>query len=344
MRAIIQTRYGDPEDVLELREIDTPAPGDDEVLVRVRAASVHADVWHVVAGFPLILRVMGAGLLRPRDPVPGTDLAGVVQSVGRDVQRFEPGDEVFGETLRGMQWRNGGAFAEYAAVPQDMLALKPEGISFEEAASVPTAGYIAVTNLPRDAQFFSGKRVLINGAGGGVGSIALQVARAHGAHVTGIDEANKLEMLRSLGADHVIDYAREDFTRGQERYDLIFDVASTLSLADAKRAMTPTGTYVIIGHDHYGSVGRHVFGSLPKMLGLMVRAPLDRHLPRVDFSLPEKEDVMTLLKELLVAEKLTPIVGRVFPLSEAREAISCLRAGRTVGKIILTPWQPRQPL
>ena len=222
MKAIIQHGYGGV-DALSVGEVARPEPAEDEVLVRVRAASVHPDVWHVVTGRPSVLRLMGGGVRRPKDLVPGTDVAGVVESVGRAVTRFSTGDEVFGETLRGIQWRNGGAYAEYATAPEECLALKPPGVSFEEAAAVPTAGLIALHNLPQH-RVRPDDRVLVNGAAGGVGAIAIQLAKAYGAHVTGVDEARKLDLVRSLGADRVIDYAAEDYTRSGERWDLIFDV------------------------------------------------------------------------------------------------------------------------
>jgi NADPH:quinone reductase-like Zn-dependent oxidoreductase len=337
MKAIVQDKYGSPEKVLQLRDIDRPIAGDDEVLVRVRAASIHPDVWHVVTGQPYILRLIWAGLLKPKCPVPGTDLAGTVESVGKNVTRFKPGDEIFGESHGGVQWKNGGAFAEYASVPQDALALKPRNITFEQAASVPTSGYIALTNFQWDERLRPGQHVLINGAGGGVGSIALQLARAHGARVTGVDSAKKLEMLRSLGADHAIDYTQEDFTRGNERYDLIFDVASNLSLSDCKRVLKPTGTYVVIGHDHFGAAGRRAFGSLPYVFKLMALTPFESHLPRLKFSIPGKKEIMTKLKELLETGKLTPVIDRTFPLSEVPEAIRYLKEGHPRGKVIITP-------
>ncbi len=337
MKAIVQTRYGKPQDVLELREIDTPEVGDDEVLVQVRATSVHADVWHAVGGRPILVRLMGAGLFRPKDPVPGTDLAGVVESVGKDVTRFTVGDAVFGESHIKMQWRNGGTFAEFAAVPEGALELKPENVSFEQAASVPSSGYIALINLTGSAEVQPGHRVLINGAGGGVGSIALQVAKARGATVTAVDSAGKLEMLSSLGADRVIDYHQEDFTQGDERYDLIFDVASNLSLEDCKRVLNPTGVYVIIGHEHYGAAGGRLLGSLPHFFKLVARAPFDRHLPALSFSVPGTTEIMTELKELIEAGKLTPIIDRTFPLSETRAAMRYLQDGGGPGKILITP-------
>jgi NADPH:quinone reductase-like Zn-dependent oxidoreductase len=337
MKAIVQDKYGSPDKVLQLREIDKPIAGDDEVLVRVRAASIHPDVWHVVTGRPSILRLMGAGLLKPANPVPGTDLAGTVEAVGKDVTRFKPGDEVFGESHRGVQWRNGGAFAEYASAPQDALALKPRGITFEQAASVPTSGYIALTNFQWEERIQPGQRVLINGAGGGVGSIAVQLAKAQGALVTAVDSAKKLEMLRSLGADHVIDYAQEDFTQSEERYDLIFDVASNLSLSSCKRVLDAKGTYVLIGHDHFGAKGRRTFGSLPFFFKLMALTPFESQLPRLNFSIPGKKEIMAKLKELLETGKLTPIIDRTFPLSKVPEAMRYLQDGHPLGKIIITP-------
>ena len=263
MKAIFQDRYGPPDEVLSIRDIDIPAIADDEVLVRVRAASVHADIWHVVSGRPYLLRLMGSGLRKPKNPVPGTDLAGHVESVGKDVRRFKAGDAVFGESTKEMQWKNGGAFAEYASVSQETLVFKPDNIDFQQAAAIPTSGIIALLNLRGAGQILPGQSVLINGAGGGVGTIALQLAKAYGAHVTGVDIKEKLELVSSLGADQVIDYTQEDFTQGDKQYDLILDIASNLALSDCKKVLNPEGHYVIIGHDHYGKVGSHTFGSLP---------------------------------------------------------------------------------
>ncbi len=337
MKAIVQYKYGPPDDVLWLREIDKPVIGDDQVLVRVRAASVHPDVWHVVTGRPYVLRLMGAGVLRPKDPVPGNDVAGLVESVGRDVTRFGPGDEVFGETFLKLQWRNGGAFAEYVSVPQDALAVKPTSVTFEQAAAVPTSGFIALLNLENGGLIQPGQNVLINGAAGGVGSIAVQLAKAYGARVTGVDSTEKMEMVRSLGADHVIDYTEEDFTQRSERYDLIFDVASNLSLRACKRVLMPKGVYVLIGHDHFGAAAGRVFGSLPRLFKLAALSPFVRQLPRLSFSMPSKKDTMALLKEFLEAGKLTPVIDRTYPLKEVPEAMRYLQGGRARGKIIITP-------
>src|SRR5918994_5962984 len=198
MKAIVQYKYGSP-DVLELKDVDKPIVKDDEVLVRVHAASVHPDVWHVVRGLPYVLRVMGAGLLRPKKRIPGTDVAGRVESVGRNVTRFRAGDEVFGETIKGYQWANGGAYAERVSVPEDQLAPKPANISFEQAAAVPTSGLIVLQNLPNEGPLQPGQSVLVNGAGGGGGALPVQMAKAHGAGGTGVGNAGEMEMVRSLG-------------------------------------------------------------------------------------------------------------------------------------------------
>jgi NADPH:quinone reductase-like Zn-dependent oxidoreductase len=335
MKAIVQDRYGAPEAVLVLRDIDRPVAADDEVLVRVRAASVHPDVWHVVCGRPFVLRFMGSGIRRPRRRVPGTDMAGVVESVGADVTRFKPGDEVFGETIRGQQWRNGGAFAEYVAAPEEALAHKPARVTFEQAAAVPTAGLIALMNL-QQAGLAPGQDVLVNGAAGGVGAIAVQVAKAHGATVTGVDGTHKLALVRSLGADRVIDYTEQDFTRADDRYDLIFDVPGGHPLADCRRVLKPDGIYVLIGHDHFGRVGRRWLGSLPTFVKLMSMSLFVRQLPKPSFKPPPKPEQLSILAELLEAGTLAPVVGRTFPLAEVPQAIECLAAGDTLGRIVIT--------
>lgn len=337
MRAIIQERYGAPDEVLHLCESATPTPGPDEVLVQVRAASVHADVWHVVTGYPRVLRLMGAGLRKPNQPIPGSDMAGIVEAVGRDVTGFAIGDAVFGETHRQMQWVNGGAYAEYVSVPQEVLWRKPEAITFEQAASVPTAGMIALTNLYDRLWSKPGQRIVINGAAGGVGSIAIQIAKANGAFVVGVDHSAKLDFMRWLGADEVVDYTQEDITRRRERYDLIVDVASTLTLADCKCILTSDGVYVIIGHDHYGKSGRRTLGSLPQMFGLMARASFDRHLPRPSFETMSKHDAMKILSELLETGKLTPVVAKTFPLAEVPAALRYLQEEQVCGRVVVVP-------
>ncbi|MFC1523726.1 NAD(P)-dependent alcohol dehydrogenase [Thermodesulfobacteriota bacterium] len=337
MKAIVQDKYGPPDEVLQLREIDTPVIGDDEVLVRVRASAVHPDVWHVVTGRPYVLRLMGAGLLRPKNPVPGTDVAGIVESVGKSVTRFAPGDEVFGESHAQLQWRNGGAFAEYVSVPQEVLAPKPDNISFEQAAAVPTSGFIALHNLQESGKMQPGQSVLINGAAGGVGSIAIQLAKAYGARVTGVDHTEKMDLLRSLGADQVIDYTKEDFTQRGERYDFILDVASNLSLKACKRTLTPQGVYVLIGHDHFGEATGPLLGSLPRFFTLILFSPFVSYLPDLKFSIPSKKEVMAVLAEFLQAGKLRPVIDRTYPLEEVVAAMRYLQGGHACGKIIITP-------
>jgi NADPH:quinone reductase-like Zn-dependent oxidoreductase len=333
MRAIVQSRYGSVDD-LNLSEVPRPEPAADEVLVRVRAASVHPDVWHVVAGRPAVLRLMGSGVRRPRERVPGTDVAGVVESVGSAVTRFQPGDEVFGETVRGVQWRNGGAFAEYATAPEEGLALKPPDVSFEEAAAVPTAGLIALNNLPQ-RRVPSGSRVLVNGAAGGVGAIAVQLAKAYGAHVTGVDHASKLALVRSLGADQVIDYTSEDFTRSGEQWNLIFDIPGNHSFRAIRRALDPQGSYVLIGHDAFGATGHHWLGSIPRLLALAARSAVTPQLRGGSFAAPDKRQLMDTLARLMETAQLRVVVDRTFPLSQAPQAMQHLMSGQPLGRVVI---------
>jgi len=337
MKAIVQERYGSP-DVLELRDVDKPAVGDDEVLVRVQAASVHPDVWHVVTGRPYVLRLAGSGFSKPKNPIPGTDMAGIVESIGRSVTRFRPGDPVFGETIVTHQWVNGGAFAEYVSVHQDLLALKPDNVTFEQAASVPTSGFITLLNLRGLDQLRPGQKVLINGGGGGVGALALQITKACGAHVTAVDSTRKLDMLRSLGADEVIDYTREDFTRRGVRYDLIFDVPGNHSFSACRRALEPDGRYVFIGHEHFGASGKRLFGLIPYFLTLMLLSRFVKQLRGPGLPMPTKKDAMAVLRNLLEAGKITPVIDRTYHLSEVREAFRHMIEDELQGKVILTPF------
>lgn len=312
-----------------------PTIGDDEVLIRAHAASVHPDVWHVVTGQPLVLRLMGSGLRAPKARVPGTDVAGVVESVGSGVTRFRPGDEVLGETTRGMQWKNGGAWAEYVAAPESALAPKPASASFEAAATVPTSGIIALANL-QQGKLRAGQKVLVNGAAGGVGGLAVQIAKAAGAEVTGVDGTDKLELVRLLGADHVIDYTREDFTQGAERYDLIFDIPGNHPFSASRRALAPEGVYVLIGHDNFGRGGGLLLGGVPRALGLMARSLFTRQLPKASFAMPGKQESMATLAELLAAGKIVPIIDRTYSLADAPEAIAYLASGQARGRIVIT--------
>jgi NADPH:quinone reductase-like Zn-dependent oxidoreductase len=335
MKAIVQEGYGSPDEVLHLREVDTPVPKDDEVLVRVRAASVHPDVWHMVRGRPYVLRIMGAGLSGPRNPIPGTDLAGHVESVGVAVTRFRPGDEVFGESVRGFQWHNGGAYAEYVAVHEESLASKPANVSFEQAAAVPTSALVVLQNLRGPAKVRAGQRVLINGAAGGVGAFAVQLAKTEGAEVTGVDSTDKLDLLKSIGTDLVMDFTRQDFTAEGQRYDLILDIPGNHPFSKVRRALTPDGVYVLIGHDGYGASAGRWLGSLRRFLKLIVISPFVKQLPPLDFSSPNKREAMAQVRELLEAGKVTPVVDRTFPLDEVPQAIEYLESGRARGKIVI---------
>ncbi|ACQ81939.1 Alcohol dehydrogenase zinc-binding domain protein [Beutenbergia cavernae DSM 12333] len=335
MRAVVQDGYGRP-DRLRVENLPVPQPAADEVLVRVRASSLHPDVWHVVAGRPLVLRLMGAGVRGPRQVVPGTDLSGEITAVGSGVTGLAVGDDVFGETLRGIQWVNGGAWAEYAVAPAAALARKPDGVTHEQAASVPTAGLIALANLPDRGRSLAGQRVLVNGAAGGVGSIVVAVAVASGATVTAVDAADRLEMVRSLGVDRVLDYRVEDFTAGPDTYDLIVDIPGNHSYAACRRVLTPQGRYVLIGHDGYGSYGHRWLGGVPRQLGLMARAPFSRHLD-AGVTQPAKADSMADLRALLEDGRLRPAVGRTYPLEEAAQALAALASGSVHGRIVLVP-------
>ena len=256
-------------------------------------------------------------------------MAGHVEAVGTDVKQFQPDDEVFGEIVKGHQWKNGGAYAEYVSAPEDTLTLKPANLTFEQAAAVPTSGFIALDNLGDRVQ--PGQKVLINGAGGGVGTFAVQIAKAYGADVTAVDSASKQDMLRSIGADRVIDYTQEDFTQSGERYDLIVDIPGNHSLSDLRRALTRDGTYVIIGHEIGGSGGRWIGDTLGRFLKLLMLPPFvsQRMSPRFSTA---RHDPLVILKELLEAGKLTPVIDRTFPLSEVSEAIRYLEEGHARGK------------
>jgi NADPH:quinone reductase-like Zn-dependent oxidoreductase len=264
-------------------------------------------------------------------------MAGIVESVGKNVTRFRQGDEVFGETTSAHQWTNGGAFAEYVSVRQDLLALKPDNITFEQAAAVPTSGFIALLNLRGGSVIGPGQKVLVNGAGGGVGALALQLAKVHGAHVTGVDSTSKLSMLRSLGADAVIDYTREDFTRSGVRYDLIFDVPGNHPFSACRRTLKPEGRYVLIGHERFGVSGRRVFGLLPRFIGLILLSVFVRQLRLGRSSLPSKEEAVAVFRELLEAGKITTVIDSTYPLSEAREALRHMIEDEPRGKVIVTP-------
>ncbi|MDO8307051.1 MAG: NAD(P)-dependent alcohol dehydrogenase [Actinomycetota bacterium] len=337
MRAIVQQRYGPHADVLELRDIPEPVAGPGQVLVRVRATSVHADVWHAVHGIPYVMRLFGSGLRRPRLGVPGTDLAGDVVAVGDGATRFTPGDRVYGEVTRGVNlWANAGTFAEFAAVDETLLAAFPDHLSFVEAAAVPTASLIALTNLRDEGRVRAGHRVLVNGAGGSVGVWAVQLAAAFGAHVTAVDGPGKLDLLRDLGADAVIDYTQQDFTQSGVRYDIVFDVVSQAPFRQVRRALEPDGTFVLIGHDQYGRSRHRVLGSLTRMLPLLAISPVVKQLPGIRSGPPREQNLATIT-DLLAARRIRPVVDdRTFPLDQAVAAMDHLTTGAAKGRVVLT--------
>jgi NADPH:quinone reductase-like Zn-dependent oxidoreductase len=319
MKAIVQDRYGPPE-VLELREIERPAVGDGDVLVRVRAASVNPQDWHLMRASPFIVRATGTGLRAPTNPIRGTDAAGEVESVGRDVTRFRPGDEVVG-------WCQ-GAFAEYVCADESHFMPKPAGLSFEGAATLPLAGCTALQGLRDTGAVEPGHEVLIIGAAGGVGTFAVQVAKALGCSVTGVCSTAKLDLVRSLGADHAVDYTQEDFTRGERRYDLILQLAGTVSPAACRRALTPTGTLAL-------SSGEGRFAGIDRVVRALVSSPFVRQRLRPFLTKETTEDLETL-SSLVEAGKVTPVIDRTYPLSGVPEAIAYLEEGHARGKVVIT--------
>jgi NADPH:quinone reductase-like Zn-dependent oxidoreductase len=320
MKAVVQDRYGDL-DVLEFMDIDQPVVNDDAVLVRVHAAAVGKGDWLTVRGLPYVARLR-YGLPKPKHPVPGYDVAGRVEAVGNNVTQLQPGDAVFG-------WCD-GAFAEYASVPEGQLALKPTNLSFEQAAAVPISGFAALQALRNTGGVQPGQQVVIIGASGGVGSFAVQLAKTFGAEVTGVCSTKSVELVRSIGADQVIDYTQEDFTRSGQRYDVILEMAGNRSLADLRRALTPKGTLVLVG----GSGGRWFMG-IGRTLRAVVVSPFVGQRLRSFFSKPKRTDLV-VLKELIEAGKITPVIDRTFPLSETAAAIRYVGERSTQGKTVIT--------
>jgi NADPH:quinone reductase-like Zn-dependent oxidoreductase len=321
MKAIVQDAYGSA-DVLQLREIERPVVGDGEVLVRVHAAGIDQGVWHVMAGLPYLIRIAGFGLRAPKNPVRGLDVAGRVEAVGENVTEFQPGDGVFGTC--------NGSFAEYACARADRLAPKPANLTFEQAAAVPISGYAALQAVRDQGKVRPGQRVLIIGAGGGVGTFAVQLAKAFGAEVTGVASTTKAELVRSIGADRVIDYTREDFADGRNRYDVILDIAGNRSLSHLRRALTREGTLVIVG----GEGGGKWLGGIDRQFRAHLLSPFVRQKLGTWISKERPEDLEEL-RELLEAGTLMPIVDKTFPLSEVPEAIRYLREGRARGKVVI---------
>jgi NADPH:quinone reductase-like Zn-dependent oxidoreductase len=319
MKAIVFTRYGSP-DGLELREVPRPTPEDDELLISVHASSINSWDWEFLNGTPFLNRLM-FGLLKPKPgkQILGADIAGTVEAVGRRVTRFQPGDEVFGDL-----WDNWGGFAEYACAHEAALEAKPANSTFEEAAAVPQAGVLALQGLRMAGRMQPGQKVLINGAGGGVGTFAIQLAKRSGTEVTGVDAPHKLNVVRSVGADHVIDYTQRDFTSTAERYDLIIDCQSSRSMADYKRALRPGGTYAMVG-------GSRV---LP-LLFESFRASLTGESRKFRLVAEGPNKGLAELKELLEAGELVPIIDRTYRLSEVPEALRYFGEGRHKGKIAI---------
>ncbi len=320
MKAIVCTKYGSP-DVLQLTEVEKPAPRDNEVLIRVHAASVNDWDWGLLRGTPFVNRLM-FGILKPRTGILGCDIAGRVEAVGRNAKQFQPGDEVFGD-ISGCGW---GGFAEYACARENAFALKPAGMTFEEAAAVPQAALLALQGLRDKGHIQPGQKVLINGAGGGAGTFAVQMAKSFGAEVTGVDSTEKLEIMRSIGADQVIDYTQEDFTRNGQRYDLILDFAAYHSIFDYKRALDPKGIYVIVG----GSTG--VFQSV-MFLGPLVSMTGSK---KMGVLMHKANKGLDSMKELLEAGKVVPVIDRRYPLSEVPEALRYFGEGHAKGKVVIT--------
>ena len=322
MKAIVCAKYG-PPDVLELKEIAKPAPRDDEVLVRVHAASLNATDFEYLGGM-FIARLVYKGLFRPKNTILGTDIAGQVEAVGGNVTQFKPGDEIWGD----LSSCGFGALAEYVCVPENVLRLKPASMTFEEAAAIPTAAALALHNLCDKRPIQPGQKVLINGAGGGVGTFAVQLAKYFGAEVTGVDSTRKLDMLRSIGADHVIDYTQEDFTQNGQHYDLILDVVVHRSVFDYKRALSPNGICIFVG----GSMTR-VF--LNTLLGSLISMTGSKKLGLGTWK-PNKKEDLDYLKELFEAGKVKPVIDKRYPLSEVAEAFRYLEAGHAQGKVVIT--------
>jgi NADPH:quinone reductase-like Zn-dependent oxidoreductase len=319
MKAIVYTQYGPPA-VLKLREVAKPAPRDDEVLIKVQAVSVNRSDWEGLRGKPLYARI--GGLLRPRQQRLGSDIAGRVEMVGRNVRRFQPGDEVFGDILPRL-----GGFAEYVCARESVLALKPPTMTFEEAAAIPQAAVIALQGIRDKGQVQPGQKILINGAGGGAGTFAVQLAKLYGAEVTGVDNTGKLHFMRSLGADHVIDHTREDFTKNGEQYDLILDIVAHRSVFACKRALRSNGSYFLTG----GSV---VTILQILLLGPWIRGSTGKKI-RILAVKPNLKDLIHIT-ELYGAGKVVPVIDRRYPLSEVPEALRYLGEGRTKGKVVIT--------
>ncbi|MBK8619999.1 MAG: NAD(P)-dependent alcohol dehydrogenase [Anaerolineales bacterium] len=316
MKAILFTKYGSP-DVLQFTDVEKPIPGDDEVLVKVHAASANPADWHIMRGEPFLARLVN-GLFKPKHPRLGADVAGRVEATGKNVTQFHAGDEVFGE----LSLNKMGSFAEYVCANEDTFALKPVNMTFEQAAAVPLAAFTALQGLRDKGQIQAGQKVLINGASGGVGTFAVQIAKSYGTEVTGVCSTRNLELVRSIGADHVIDYTKEDFTNNGQHYDLIFDAIGNRSVSDLKRALTPNGIGSIAG-----------FTSLPLLFSAMFFG--GKQVGLMETASANKKDLL-FIKDLLESGKIVPVIDRAYPLSETPEAIRYLETSRARGKVVIT--------
>lgn len=322
MKAIVQDKYGSA-DVLELRDIEKPVAGDDDLLIRVHAAGVDPGVWHLMTGRPYLVRAMGFGFRTPKLRVRGGDVAGTVEAVGKNVAMFKPDDLVFGTC--------DGSFAEYACGKAERFASKPTNLSFEQAAAVPISAMSALNALRNAGNIQPGQKVLIIGAAGGVGTYAVQLAKAFGAVVTGVCSTSKLELVRGIGADEVIDYTRNDFTEGTHRFDLIIDMAGRRPLAQLRRVLTPRGSIVIVG----GEGGGRWLGGFQRQLFAPVRS-LFSEQKLVGLMFKERQQDLLTLKELIEQGKITPVIDKTYPLSETADAIRYLEQGHAQGKVVIT--------
>jgi NADPH:quinone reductase-like Zn-dependent oxidoreductase len=321
MKAIICTKYGSP-DVLKFEEVQKPVPGDDEVLIKIHAAAANAGDWHLMRADPFMIRLM-FGLQKPKHEILGTDVAGCVEAIGKNVTQFQPGDEIFGN----MSSSGFGAFAEYVCAPENSIALKPSNITFEDAAAVPSAAGTALQALRDKGQIQSGQKVLINGASGGVGTFAVQIAKAFGAEVTAVCSTGNMEMVRSIGADHVIDYTKEDFTQNGQQYDLIIAANGYHPISDYKRALTHTGIYVMTG------------GSTAQMFQAMTIGPwisMTSGKKMSNMLAKSSQKDLVFMQELLETGKVVPVIDRRYPLNEVPDAIRYLEEGHAKGKVVIT--------
>lgn len=321
MKAITYFQYGSPNN-LQLQEVEKPSPKDDEILIKVHAVSLNASDMEMLTANPSYVRMWG--LFKPKFTILGSDIAGVVEAVGKEVTQFKVGDEVFGDNFD--RW---GGLAEYVSIPANKLLQKPSSLTFEETASLPQAGVVALQGLRDKGQIQSGQKVLINGAGGGAGTFAIQLAKSFGAEVTGVDNGLKLELMRSIGADHVVDYQKEDFTKNGKKYDLIFDLVAHRSIFDHKRALSPNGKYVVAG------------GAIPQLLQTLFIGGFISMTSKKNMGIlvhQQNEKDISYMVDLLKNKKIVPIIDKIFPLSNAAVAFQYLLEGRAKGKVVITPF------